>query len=98
MNGIDLIAEERRSHVTRGYGPEHDRKHAKGELVLVAGILLLQKMLGAELADIIDTACAAQPWLDKIFKKERSRLDTLIVAGSLIAAAIDQEIEEIGRE
>lgn len=46
LNGIELIAAERKRQITeKGYTPDHDDQHAGGELALVAALLASPELL-----------------------------------------------------
>lgn len=48
-NGVELIAAERKRQVTgKGYTPDHDDQHARGELALVAALLASPELLYKE--------------------------------------------------
>ena len=82
-NGIELIAEKRAKHESKGWDAKHDKLHRHGELALVAARLIV---IGTD-ANIIHPDGIPDWGLDK-----REDIDRLAIAGSLIAAEIDRLI------
>lgn len=82
--GVMAIATERRRQIeTEGWTPEHDDKHAHGEMAAAAAcyaVACLPKL---------DIAAWCWPW-DASWWKPTNRRRNLVKAGALIAAEIDR--------
>ena len=102
-SGVELIADERETHVVKGFDAKHDDAHGVGELCVVAALLATWE----KLYEVQDSANGLHfvdpwPWTDydprpyngNVIQHNRSlshaeRIKQLAVAGSLIAAEID---------
>lgn len=92
--GADLIAQERaRQQDQEGYLPDHDDRHAAGELVDAALAYLL--WTAGRLAPVYDDLADHQaegvwPWHLDDFKPDPDLRRNLVRAGALIAAELDR--------
>jgi hypothetical protein len=77
--GIELIADERSTHESKGWTAEHDDQHTELDMPPVAVHLIL------------DHSDPDHDWgLVEKTKREGGRVRQLVVAGALIAAEIDR--------
>lgn len=89
MSGaVGLIASERRRQRAKGYDDEHDRSHDAGELAMLAGALIMDDFDHEAILEFVMEL--GTPWMKEMYAKKRERLESLIVAGALIAAEIDR--------
>jgi len=84
MTGAERIAGERgRQIVEEGWTPEHDDRHAHGELAIAAACYALHGIYPSPLPQ--------WPWAKKWDKRSKhGRVRRLEIAGALIAAEIDR--------
>jgi hypothetical protein len=93
MNGSELIAEKARTNREhKGYTPEHDDTHDKGELVeaaiAYATVARTQQIIGdTELAKAVPDCW---PFEMAAWKPSDDPIRNLVHAGALIAAEIDR--------
>jgi len=99
-SGVQLIAEERNTHVSRGYNNSHDDTHTTGELADMAAIYacthredevrdltLRQFIWGTHPSHIYEHANRSElDWLTE----QPDRVTELVKAGALIAAEVDR--------
>lgn len=83
-SGIELIAEKRAKHESKGWTSKHDQLHRHGELALVAARLII---IGT------DAKITCQDGIPDWGLDQRQDIDRLAIAGSLIAAEIDRLID-----
>lgn len=91
MNGIDIIAAERKRHDGR-WSPEHDDSHTDGSLVVMAAIVAVK---GTDATVVDPVARVTEDDSDTwgiIQKHKGNRIRQLAIAGSLIAAEIDRQL------
>lgn len=86
-SGIERIARERERQIqSEGYSPEHDDKHANGEIADAAACYALNpasRLIGATITHF-------WPWGLQWWKPSRDRIRDLEKAGALCAAEIDR--------
>ena len=84
---LELIAVERAAHISReGWTPEHDDKHANGDLARAASVYALNAASPIYRTD-------GDPWLwpwDRSWFKPTNRIRDLVKAGALIVAEIER--------
>jgi len=93
LNGVQLIAAERTRQVAdEGWSPEHDDKHALGELGMAAESYLAAVTTPDEEGDENGKARPAWdwPWDKNWWKPSPDPIRNLVKAGALIAAEIDR--------
>ena len=89
MSGADLIGAERLRQVTaKGYTPEHDAEHVRGELARAGAVYALW----AVKAGGVNPYDPMKYWPPDWRFKGGAPLDYLAKAGALIAAEIDRLI------
>ena len=92
LNGLDLIAFERRRQIghPKGYDSRHDDDHQGGELAINAQMVLLAVIEGQGAGYQDDWGIVAKHGYDDPVK-------LLTIAGALIAAEIDRRIRAARR-
>jgi hypothetical protein len=82
MTGIEIIQNEREKQVQKGWTPEHDDLHTRGELAYAAVSYAVWGQSG-----FVPTFW---PWQKEEWKPEIDPIDTLAKAGALIVAEIER--------
>lgn len=99
MNGVELIAAERRRQVEEeGWTTEHDQGHPNGELAVVAAELAVDgtgaEVKGWNFEEDMWGLVAKHGWDGTVPDGVRK----LVIAGALIAAEIDRVVEAPAQE
>lgn len=101
MNGISLIAAERRAHVEReGWTDHNDDGYLHGELAQAAACYADTAAMQERRPDAVIPPCYWHkdwPFHKSWFKPRQGLLRNLVKAGALIAAAIDRVLRAEGK-
>jgi hypothetical protein len=97
---IESVIAERRKQIAKGYTPEHDDKHAEGDLAIAADRLLL-----AAEGDL-DVARELWPWTDWMPARlnqdgpmtHEDRRDLLVTAAALLIAEIARQDRAVANQ
>ena len=108
MDGIEIITQERKRQIKKGFNLQHDKQHRYGDLRVQAATILVD---GTD-AIVVDELERGTPTLENnevgdswgILKRWREKepnygkreIGLLSIAGALIAAEIDRILDENG--
>lgn len=95
MNGVDLIAEERKRQAGKGFGACHDDYHDDGSILTAAGRIIYDLEGGTHESDPEDEVDPDATWPERLSahvvkKYGDDRIRRLTIAGALIAAEIER--------
>lgn len=86
--GAERIADERATHPHRGHDAFHDEDH-EVQLIEAAGSYAFEAA-GAIEFGLSGDEPTTWPWASRFWKPDNDPAETLVKAGALIAAAIDE--------